>query len=99
MWDYLERCRQRYIDLKQGADADLVQDNNKRWKRSLIMIAFGFLLMGILSYVKLPEPWDKVVIVATIILFIGGLLLERFAFLWDCFLDRPDPKGPPSMFK
>ncbi len=63
------------------------------------MVALGFLFMGVLKYAALSKLWHQIVIGVTIFLVIGGLLLQRFAYLWDCFLDRPDPKGPPSLFK
>jgi hypothetical protein len=99
MWDYLERIRKRYVDLAQGADADLVKDNKRRWKWSAIIAGCGLLLLGVLAYVKLPQPWSKLISIIAGILTIGGLMLGRYALLWDGIIYRPDPKGPPSLFK
>jgi hypothetical protein len=99
MWDWLERQKERDRELQAGVDADLVRDNNKRWKWSAIIAGCGLLILGFLAYAKLPVPWSKIVAAMAGILTIGGLILGRFALLWDRFIRRADPKGPPSLFK
>jgi hypothetical protein len=83
----------------RGADADLVRDNNKRWKFSFLASACGLLLLGILIYVKLPGPSQKIVATIAAITIIGGLMLARWARAWDSIIYRPDPKGPLSPLK
>jgi hypothetical protein len=57
------------------------------------------LILGFLYYVKLPSPWSEIVAAVAGILTIGGLILGRYALVWDRFIRGPDPKGPPSPFK
>ena len=99
MWDWFQRRMQRDRELQAGVDADLVRDNNQRWKWSAIISGCGLLILVFLNYVKLAAPWSKIVAAVAGVLTIGGLILGRFALLWDGFIGRPDPKRPPSLFK
>lgn len=99
MWNWLQLRIQRARELQAGVDADLVRDNTKRRKWSAIMAGCGLLILGFLYYVKLPDPWSKIVAAVAGILTIGGLILVKFARLWNWFIYRSDPKGPPSPFK
>jgi hypothetical protein len=63
------------------------------------MMAFGFLSLAFLDYVKPAEPWRKIAIAVSSILLIGGLLLAKVARGWNSVIYRPEPKDPPSLLK
>jgi hypothetical protein len=47
MLEWLDRWQQRQRELQNGADADLVRDNRRRWKYSLALFVCSFSLIGI----------------------------------------------------
>lgn len=98
MWDWFARWKERQRELQNGVDADLVRENRKRWKHSMVMFVCFFLLIGVQKQVHFPEPWSRIVLALTMIFFIGGLLLARWAGAQDDFLSRPNPKDPPSFW-
>ena len=99
MLDWLDRWQQRHSELQNGADADLVRDNRRRWKFSLALLVCSFLLVGIQAAVKFPDPWHTIAVTLTIVFFVGGALLGRWARAERSFLDRPNPKEPPRLWK
>lgn len=99
MWSWLERWEQRRRELEQGVDADLVRDNRRRWKLSLGLSALGFLLIGVQALVKLPGPFHEIAVGLTVVFLIGGLALGKWARAEGSFLNRPDPKEPPKLWK
>src|SRR5215472_19175587 len=99
MWEWLERWQQRQRELRQGVDADLVRDNRRRWKLSWFLFGCSFLLIGIQAGIKFPEPWHRVAVAITMVFFVGGLFFGQWARAEESFLDRPNPKGPPKLWK
>ncbi len=99
MWDWLDRYVQRQGDLRDGVDADLVRANRRRFKLSALLFGCAFLLFGIVAKVGLPETWRTVVVALTMAFFVGGMITGEWARQEQVFLDRPDPKEPPSLLK
>jgi len=50
--NWLERWRQRQDLLSHGVDADLIRDNQKRYRVAFGLLGFGFLLSVLLSKVE-----------------------------------------------
>lgn len=99
MWEWLRRWQERQRELQQGVDADLVRDNRRRWKLCWCLFGCAFLLIGIQSVIKFSDPWHRVAVVLTMVFFAGGLLCGQWARAEQSFLDRPNPKEPPRLWK
>ena len=99
MWEWLERQRQRDREIRQGADADLFRDNRRRWKLVWCLFACAFLFFGIESVIPLSGRWHSIAVGLTIVCFAGGVLLGQWARAEQTFLERPDPKEPPRLWK
>jgi hypothetical protein len=99
MWDWLERRQRRQRELRQGTDADLVRANRRRWKLSWSLFVASFLLIGIQAAVKLSDPWHDVAVGLFVVCLGGGLVLGHWARAEQTFLERPDPKEPPKLWK
>lgn len=99
MWEWYRRRKQRKADLKRGVDADLVRDNWRRIGRGLAAIAVAF-CMGYLTVELNLDGWKgQIVSVIMIGSVVYGLALLFWASEESAFLDKPDPKEPPSLFK
>jgi hypothetical protein len=99
MWDWLERWQQRQHELQQGVDADLVRANRRRWKLSWSLFAASFLLIGIQAKVNLSNAWREVALCLFMACLGGALVLGHWARAEQAFLDHPDPKKPPKLWK
>jgi hypothetical protein len=99
MWDWFERRLQRQRELQQGADADLLRDNRRRWKLCSSLFGCSLLLLGIQAAVKLSDPWHGIAVALTMGCFLAGFLLGHWARAEKSFLERPNPKEPPSLWK
>jgi hypothetical protein len=99
MSGWLERWRQRRSDLDRGVDADLVRDNNSRYKLAGGLIGFGVLLilLGLKTHISGALPM--------ILASVGGVfvIVGWFLFIWanraDFLLRKPDAEEPPRIFK
>jgi hypothetical protein len=99
MWEWLGRWQQRQRELRQGVDAGLVRDNRRRWKLSWCLFGCSFLLIGIQAVARFSEPWHRTAIVLTMVCLAGGLFFGHWARAEESFLERPNPKEPPRLWK
>ncbi len=99
MWDWLYRWRQRDRDLQQGVDADLVHANQRRWKICAGLFGLCFLLLGIQSVVKFQGTLHQITVAVTVAAIFGAIILGNWARSWDAFLNKPDPKEPPRLWR
>lgn len=99
MWDWLERWQQRQRELQQGVDADLVRANRRRWKVCWSLFGLSFLIIAIEATVKLSEAWHRVALGLFMVCLGGGLVLGQWARAEQGFLQRPNPKEPPRLFR
>jgi hypothetical protein len=99
MWNWLERWIQRQNELASGVDADLVRGYRKKLKIGLWLLASSFLLAGVDALFQ-PKDWFRgaTAFVATGC-FIGGFIAIRWGAAERAFLDRPERKEPPKLFK
>jgi hypothetical protein len=99
MWEWLHRWRQRERDLQQGVDADLVQANRRRWKLCASLFGLSFLSFGILAVAKFQGFIKQIAVAITTGLFFFAMITGHWARSWDAFLDKPDPKEPPRLWR
>jgi hypothetical protein len=97
--NWLERWRQRQDLLSHGVDADLIRDNQKRYRLAFGLLGFGFLLGVLLSKVRLAETVRLIVSVIAGACFLVGFVLAAWAKQEATFLNKPDPEEPPKIFK
>ena len=80
MSGWFDRRQQRLRELQQGADADLVRENHKRWKLAWRLSGLGFLLCTAQTKVKLPTVWHNIVFWSSATTFLVGVVLLRWAY-------------------
>ena len=96
---WIRRQAQRDQDLQSGVDADLIQDNRRRFRLALLLIGFAVFLT-LVDRVLQPQGWLRNVVVWIAGgCAIAGFIGLRWAFAESSFLHNPDPKEPPSLFK
>ncbi|HEV2617389.1 MAG TPA: hypothetical protein VGU63_12360 [Candidatus Acidoferrales bacterium] len=99
MFEWFDRCDQRQRDLAAGVDADLVRSNRKKWRIWLWLLGVGFVLLGVDHFAKFHGLIQEIVRWISGLLFVGAMLLGYWAQQESAFLNTPDPKKPPSLFK
>lgn len=97
--NWIQRWRQRRIDLAAGADSDLIQENQTRFRRSAVLIAVAFLFSLIDWKLAPARPWHVALASLAILCFAVGFILSQVARAYRRFLKAPDPEEPPSIFK
>src|SRR5262249_17761777 len=97
--NWFERWRQREFELARGVDADLVADNQKRYRLAFVLLAFGFALGLMVSKIHLPSALHLIVVVIASVCLIGGLALAAWARQESAFLSKPEPENLPKIFK
>lgn len=96
------RWRARQAELAQGADADLVRDNQRK-----ALLSQGFYLLAVLWFLVLAvlakfQSWgalSKIVAVLAMVFLVAGRVVGRWARAESAFLNRPGPEKLPSIFK
>ena len=98
MSSWFERQLRRQSDLAQGADADLVLGNRKRFKRAFMLMGFGALFLFI-SKVGIPGTLGKILFDVSFLCLVVGFALATWARAQDSILRKPDPDEPPKLFR
>lgn len=99
MWGWIQRRQQRDYDLKRGVDADLVKGNQRRWKLTALLFGLGFASLGVMALGHFTGLLNQIAVSITMAFFLGAMLLGNLARAWGVFLDKPDPKEPPRLWK
>jgi hypothetical protein len=99
MTGWFQRLEKRRHELAQGADADLMQSNRRRFKLAFGLIGLAFALGLICSKLHLPATLKVVLVIAGGVAGITGLVLAKWAQHEHDFLTDPDPEGPPEIFR
>jgi hypothetical protein len=99
MWRLLERERERQRELRAGADADLVQANHKRFRTALYLMGTGLAFSLVGRNINVPDLIRTVFGFVALLAFLIGIVTLWWAEGERRFLDRPDPEGPPKIFK
>jgi hypothetical protein len=95
-WD---RWRQRQNQLAQGVDADLVFENQRRYRFAFGLLAFGFALGLVGSKIDRQVALRIVVSVIATVCGVAGFALLAWSRHEAAFLSKPDPEEPPRIFK
>lgn len=99
MWARLTRYQQRQRDLASGVDADLVRANKNRWKVCYVLFGASMLLLALRYLTVLPVTLVRIAQYSAAGLLAGAVLVAQWARAEAGFLNRPDPKEPPRIWK
>ncbi len=99
MSSWLERWRERQRDLARGVDADLVNDNHRRYTLAGGLIGLGFLLILVSLKAHLSDALPMILATLGGALVIAGWVLGIWANRMDILLRKPDAEEPPRIFK
>jgi hypothetical protein len=92
------RWQKRRRELAEGADADLMQLNRRRFRVAFGMIGIA-LVLGLLSAkARMPAMVEGLRIAAGIS-GVVGVVLAKWAQAEHDFLTKPEPECPPEIFK
>ena len=86
---WFERWSHRQDELAQGADADLVRDNRKRYRLAFSLLGFAILLLLLVSKVDLGKQLRLVMSVVPAGSGVAGLLLLAWARQEQIVLHKP----------
>jgi hypothetical protein len=78
--NWFDRWRKRQYQLASGVDADLVRDNQKRYRLAFGLLGFGFALGLLTAKVRLP---DTLRLIASVVATVS---LARYCCLAAAFL-------------
>jgi hypothetical protein len=96
---WVERWQKRQRELAQGADADLVHSNRRKFRVASSLLGLAFVLGLLDAKIPLPSYVRIAITLGAVISGVGGIVLMKWAQQEDVFLTRPDPEGPPEIFK
>lgn len=99
MSGWFARWQKRQFELGQGADADLVQANRQRWRIASGLIGLAVLLVLLCDKVQLPAILEKTLAITGGISAAVGIVLAKRAQAEYRFLTKPEPEGPPEIFR
>jgi len=96
---WVERWQKRRLEIAEGADADLMQSNRRRFRVAFGLIGLAF-VMGLLdAKFLLPATLGIIFRVGAGISVVVGIVLAKWAQHEHTFITRPDLEGPPEIFK
>jgi hypothetical protein len=99
MRGWLERWVQRQKDLERGVDADLVRAVRRKWRLVAWLFASCGLLIGVDRLFQ-PHGWfQKGLVSFTVLFFVVGAIIARWAAAENAFLNRPESEEPRRLFK
>lgn len=99
MPSWVERWQTRRRELAEGADADLIRANRKKFRVALSLIALAIAVTAIDAKFGLLRSLDIALRIMAVSCFVIGLVIGRWARAEREFLNRPDSEGPPEIFK
>jgi hypothetical protein len=99
MANWLKRFQERQRELAQGVDADLVKANRRRFRRGLLLLAFGCLLGFVGPKLHLSLALRAAAAVVFGMSCLIGILMLQWAARESAFLNGPDPQRPVSILK
>ena len=89
----------RQRELAQGADADLMRANRRRFRLAFGLAGVGFVLGVFGVKLHLPSTFDTALRVIAAACVGLGFVLGQWARRERTFLTQPDPDGPISVFR
>jgi hypothetical protein len=97
--NWFDRWQVRQYQLASGVDADLVRDNQKRYRLAFGLLGIGFALGWLATKVHLPDTLRWIVSSVATVSLVAGMVLAGRARQQAGFLRKPDPEEPPKIFK
>jgi hypothetical protein len=97
--NWFQRWRKRQYELASGVDADLVRDNQKRYRLAFGLFGLGFALGFLVAKIRFPDTFRLIVSVAASVSVVAGFVLAAWAGQEAAFLNKPDTKEPPRIVK
>jgi hypothetical protein len=97
--NWFDRWPKRQYQLASGVDADLVRDNQKRYRLAFGLLGFGFALGLLAAKVRLPDTLRLIASVVATVSLGAGFVVAAWARQEAGFLRKPDPEEPPKIFK
>jgi hypothetical protein len=96
---WLERWVNRQRELAEGADADLVQANRRRFRIAFGLVGLAFVL-GLLDARFHFTPMLHITVRCTAVVSgLVGMVMAKWAQHERAFLNRPESESPPTIFK
>jgi hypothetical protein len=96
---WFKRWFERQDALERGVDVDLVAGNRRKWKLVSWFVGCGVLLLSLDALFPIPSWLRPLVFFPAALLIIAGFVLLRWASAEHAFLNKPEPKEPPSIFR
>ena len=96
---WAERWQKRRRELAEGADADLMQSNRRRFRVGFGLIGLAFVLALMGAKISFPATVEITLRVGAGISGVIGIVLAKWAQQEHTFVSRPDPESPPEIFR
>jgi hypothetical protein len=96
---WVERRQKRRLELAEGADADLMRSNHRRYRAAFSLIGLALVLGLIDAKFRLPHTLEIAFRVGVGVSGVVGIVLAKWAQHEHAFLTEPDPEGPPEIFR
>jgi uncharacterized membrane protein (UPF0182 family) len=96
---WIERWLKRRNEIAQGADADLLAQNARRFHLAAVLFIAAVVLFWITTKLPLPHTARVVLNIIVFAAFVASLVLAHWTQRMEAFLNRPDPEAPPSILK
>jgi hypothetical protein len=94
---WVNRWQKRRREAGEGADADIMQANHRRFRVAFALIGFAVLLALLGAKLLFPVPIDTVLRAAAGICGVVGFVMAKWAQQEHAFLTRPDSGSPPEI--
>lgn len=99
MAGWLARWEKRRQELAEGVDADLMQANRRKFRVAYSLFGAALAVFLLREKIDLPSILEKGLAVGGAASGCAGLVLMRWAQAERNFLTKPDPEGPPEIFR
>lgn len=96
---WIARWQKRRRELAEGADADLMQANRQRSRLAFGLIGLAAILGLLSDKAYLPGMLEKALVIACVISGVVGIVLAKYAQAEHSVLTKPEPEGPPEIFR
>jgi len=95
---WFSRWQGRQKEIASGVDAELIEQNRKRYKLPFRLLLCAFVCLGIAA-LKLPHLLHEAAAWLAAALFIVWMFLLKWVRAERWQLERPGPAEPPSIWK
>jgi hypothetical protein len=99
MSNWFQRYEERRRDLAQGADADLMKANRRRFWTAFGLIGLAGLLGLLDRSLHLPRKLEIFLRCVVVASGLVGVVMAKWAQHEHSFLTDPEPEKPPTIFR